>query len=203
MMNVLVLGDEHSYGCGLRAGQLSYVGHLIRQVSRAGQSIQVEVHMPPTACCLVNTLSQLPLHQYDLILVQTERIADELKNPINWPGVTWPLIWPGRTPVPLTELLTRLRPFRHTVVLLTPLPHPNRAIRERRTKLRKLLMRKADRQMFSLFDTSERLLPRPEYFIGNGSSMLSATSHELLGRSLYAFYQSAPTIVTVQPIRRG
>ena len=57
--------------------------------------------------------------------------------------------------------------------------------------------------MLSLFDTSAVLLPRPEYFLTDDSSVINAISHELLGRSLFAFYQSAPTIVTVQPIRRG
>lgn len=199
MMNVLIIGDEQSHGCGLRAGQLSYVGHLIRQVGRTGQSIQVEVRTPPTACCLVNTLNQLPLHQYDLILVQTERMADVPNNGMRWPDLTWPT----QMPVPLTELLTRLRPFRHTVVLMTPLPHPNRAIRQRRNRLRKVLMRQANRQLFSLFDTGTVLLPHPEYFLADDSPILNATSHELLGRSLYSFYQSAPTIVTVQPLRRG
>ena len=198
-MNVLVIGDEHSYGYGLRPGQFSYVCHLIRQVSRSGQSIRVEVYTPPTALQLVNTLNQLPLHQYDLILVQTERIADELKPSVTWSGLTWL----SKMPTILTEMLIRLRPFRHTVVLLTPLPHQNKAIRQRRHWLRNLLMRKADRQMLSLFDTSGVLLPRPEYFLTDDSSVVNAISHELLGRSLFAFYQSAPTIVTVQPIRRG
>lgn len=193
-MNVLILGNEQSHGYGLGVGKLSYVSHLIRQVSRTGQSIQVDVHTPPTACCLVNTLSQLSLHPYDLILIQTERVADEL---------TRSRAWPGREPALLTELLTPLRPFRHTVVLLTPLPHQNRAVRHRRDRFRRLLMRKADRQLFSLFDTSAWLLPRPEYFLDDSSSVLNAVSHELLGRSLYTFYQSAPTIVTVQPTRRG
>ena len=103
-MNVLVIGDEHSYGYGLRPGQLSYVCHLIRQVSRSGQSIRVEVYTPPTALQLVNTLNQLPLHQYDLILVQTERIADELKSSVTWPGLTWL----SKMPTILTEMLIRL-----------------------------------------------------------------------------------------------
>lgn len=192
-MNVLILGDAHSHGCGLRAGQLSYVGHLIRQVSRAGQSIRVEVHTPATTCCILNTLNLLPLHQYDLILVQTEHIADELISPVVWMGM----------PASMTALLARLRPFRHTVVLMTPLPHPKRAIRQRRNRLRTRLLREADRQMFSLFDTREILLPRPEYFLDSDPLVLNAVSHELLGRSLYAFYQSAPTIVTIQPSRRG
>jgi len=192
-MNVLIIGDEHSYGCGLRAGQLSYVGHLIRQVSRTGQSIRVEVHTPSTTGCILNTLNQLSLHQYDLILVQTEYFADELGSPLAWLGV----------PATTTALLARLRPFRHTVVLLTPLPHLQWAVRQRRKRLRTLLLREAYRQMFSLFDTSGLLLSRPEYFLDHDPLVLNAISHELLGRSLYAFYQSAPTIVTVQPIRRG
>ena len=202
MMNVLIIGDEQSYGGRLRAGQLSYAGHFVRQVSRTGQSIQVEIYTPPTACCVVNTLNQLALHQYDLILVQTERMADAPDNTLSWPKLAGPfLAGPNRMPVPLTELLIRLRPFRHTVVLLTPLPHQNRAVRQRRNRLRTLLMRQARRQAFSLFDTSALLAPRPEYFLADDSSLLNATSHELLGQSLYAFYQSAPAIVTVQPIR--
>jgi len=195
MMNVLILGDEHISGCGLQAGQLSYVSHLVRQMSGAGQPVRVEAWICSTPAHTLATLTRLPLSRYDLILVQASDAFSEVR-----PG--WP-VWLRRLPATVSAVLQVLRPYRHTVVFMTPMPHQNRIVQRRRTRLRAALLRRSIRQVFSVFDTSQVLLPRPEYFSDGDAPYLNASSHELLGRSLFAFYQSAPTIVTIQPIRRG
>lgn len=196
MMNVLILGDEHISGCGLQAGQLSYVSHLVRHMSRTGQSVRIEACACSTPADVLDTLTRLPLSRYDLILVQTSDAFNEVSRP-GW------AIWLRRLPPALSAVLQLLRPYRHTVVFMTPMPHQNRAVQRRRNRLRAGLLRRTIRQAFSVFDTSQVLLPRPEYFSDTDAQHLNASSHELLGRSLFAFYQSSPTIVTVQPIRRG
>lgn len=195
MMKVLILGDEHISGCGLQAGQLSYVSHLVRQMSRAGQPVRVEAWICSTPAHTLATLARLPLSRYDLILVQASDAFSEVH-----PG--WP-VWLLRLPAALSAVLQLLRPYRHTVVFMTPMPHQNRVVQRRRNRLRAALLRRTIRQVFSVFDTSQVLAPRPEYFSDRDAQYLNASGHELLGRSLFAFYQSAPTIVTIQPIRRG
>ena len=98
----------------------------------------------------------------------------------------------------LPRLLNQLRPFRHNVVLVTPLPHQRGAERWLRSRLKTLVLREANRQLFSVFDTSQVIYPNDAYFLTDDTEHLNAVSHELLGRSLFDYYQSAPTIVTVQ-----
>ncbi|QJW89885.1 SGNH/GDSL hydrolase family protein [Spirosoma taeanense] len=70
-MKILVIGDRHVSGYGLTAGRLSFLEHFRRQISRSGQSVQLEAYVHATLSAGRLTLSQLPLDQYDLIVVQT------------------------------------------------------------------------------------------------------------------------------------
>ncbi|MDB5241730.1 MAG: hypothetical protein JWP57_2355 [Spirosoma sp.] len=105
-------------------------------------------------------------------------------------------------PGPLAQLLTLLRPYRHTVVLMTPFPNRASLAQWTRARGRIVLLEKGASQGFSVFDTETIIKPRDEYFLTGDHEHLNGVSHELIGRALFDFYQSAPTIVTVQTINR-
>ena len=113
-----------------------------------------------------------------------------------------PLVWPPYGLTGISALLKQLRPYRHHVLLLTPLPHRTWLNLLLQKRCRAVLLNEADKQLFSVLDTDSVIQPREEYFLPNDSEHLSAVSHELLGRQLFDFYQSAPTIVTIQSTRR-
>ncbi|AUD00693.1 SGNH/GDSL hydrolase family protein [Spirosoma pollinicola] len=229
-MKVLVIGDEHTYGYGLSGGNLSYIGHFIRQISRAGRAVSVEAYAHLTMAQTIATLAQLPLNRYDLIILQLDyTLIQTAASPFLYSsGVTVP-VFPNsaslsrpslssrmkalgagllslvRTPRDLTSisiLLNQLRPYRHNVLLLTPFSHREPLSRWLRNRSRAVLLQEADRRLVSVFDTDSVIRPREEYFLPNDKEHLNAISHELLGRSLFDFYQSAPTIVTIQAFRK-
>ncbi|WP_338876851.1 SGNH/GDSL hydrolase family protein [Spirosoma sp. SC4-14] len=70
-MKILIIGDRHVGGYGLTAGQPSFVGHFIRQISQNGRSVEVEAYAHSTLSAIQSTLEKLPLERYDLIVVQT------------------------------------------------------------------------------------------------------------------------------------
>jgi len=234
-MNVLVIGDEHTYGYGLSGGKLSYVGHFIRQISRTGRAVSVEAYAHLTMAQVLSTLAQLPLNRYDLIILQLDQtliqpagsaldkaagsfspmlpyLPERVQPPkqMSWwnrfKSIGYGLLSVGqlafsRSPRVLSTLLKQLRPYRHSVLLLTPLPHREPLNRWLRKRCRAALLYEADEQLFSIFDADAVIRPQEEYFLTDDNEHLNAISHELLGRSLYDFYQSAPTIVTIQTIR--
>jgi len=112
------------------------------------------------------------------------------------------MIWPTYGLTAISALLKQLRPYRHNILLLTPLPHRTWVSQWLQKRSRIALLNEADKQLFSVFDSDSVIQLREEYFLPNDPEHLSAVSHELLGRVLFDFYQSAPTIVTVQSIRR-
>ncbi len=69
-MKILIIGDRHVGGYGLSAGQISFVGHFIRQISQTGRAVSVEAYAQSTLAAVQMTMSQLPLEHYDLIMVQ-------------------------------------------------------------------------------------------------------------------------------------
>ncbi|WP_420148337.1 SGNH/GDSL hydrolase family protein [Spirosoma sp.] len=233
-MNVLVIGDEHTYGYGLPEGKLSYLGHFIRQISQTGQKVSVEAYAHLTLPQLSSLLAQLPLTRYDLIILQfNQDLLQSIGNPASgstvfatptlpyslttsgstgrlslWQrlkpiGMTlFSAIWPPYIGKKITALLKQLRSYRHNVLVVTPLPHQNWINGWLRKRSRAILLKEADKQLFSVFDTDTVIQPREEYFQASSHDHLNAVSHELLGRELFDFYQSAPTIITIQAIRR-
>ncbi len=233
-MNVLVIGDEHTYGYGLADGNLSYIGHFIRQISRAGRAVSVEAYAHLTMAQTIAMLAQLPLNRYDLIILQLDyTLIQATSSPLACAsGVAVPVFpdlaqFPKQKDQPtfgsrikligaallsfvrphsdlsaVSILLNQLRPYRHNVLLLTPFSHLAPVNRWVRNRSRAVLLQEAERRLVSVFDTDSVIRPREEYFLPNDNEHLSAISHELLGRSLFDFYQSAPTIVTIQAIRR-
>ena len=231
-MTILLLGDEHTYGYGLSARQLSYVGHFVRRLSRTGRAVTVDAHAHATLPESVQMLARLPLNQYDLIVLQlgpdllqhsfrsrlesraavpvlpvlkpAELRADRPKKRpfvaaagqlLNIAASVAPPV--GRS-AELMRLLTLLRPYRHKTLLLTPFPcriWPEQWLRERG---RSVLLKQGTSQAFSVFDSGSIVRSRDEYFLTGDDEHLNAVGHELIGRALFDFYQSAPTIVTVQ-----
>lgn len=229
-MKVLVIGDEHTYGYGLSSGHLSYIGHFIRQISQAGRAVSVEAYAHLTMAQTIATLAQLPLNRYDLIVLQLDHtLIQTASSPFSHPpGVAGPalsglsgfsrsevshrlkalkaaclsFIRPPHDLTSISVLLNQIRPYRHNVLLVTPLPHLNPMSRWLRRRSRAVLLREADRRLVSVFDTDQVIRPREEYFLPGDAQHLNAISHELLGKSLFDFYQSAPTIVTIQAFRK-
>ena len=233
-MNVLVIGDEHTYGYGLSEGNLSYIGHFIRNISRAGRAVSVEAYAHLTMAQTIATLAQLPLNRYDLIILQLDHtlIQTTAARSTRSSGVTIPvfrssdtfcrqqavrkfsdqvkmlgnsllsLVLPTRATSSISILLNQLRPYRHNVLLLTPFSHLEPVRHWLRKRSRAVLLQEADKRLVSVFDTDSVIRPREEYFLPNDKEHLNAVSHELLGRALFDFYQSAPTIVTIQAFRR-
>ncbi|GAB3643831.1 hypothetical protein GCM10027423_44680 [Spirosoma arcticum] len=105
-------------------------------------------------------------------------------------------------PAALAQLLTLLRPYRHTVLLMTPFPCRTVPEQWARARSRSVLLATGMSQAFSVFDTEAVVQPRDEYFLTGDNEHLNAVSHELIGRALFDFYQSAPTIVTVHTTNR-
>jgi len=233
-MNVLVIGDEHTYGYGLSEGNLSYIGHFIRHISRAGQAVSVEAYAHLTMAQTIATLAQLPLNKYDLIILQLDHtlIQAATSQAAHSSGLSMPVfpasgttspqitngkvsdqltmirdylrsfIFPSRVTSSISVLLNHLRPYRHNVLLLTPFSQLEPIRHWLRRRSRAVLLREADKRLVSVFDTDSVIRSREEYFLPNDKEHLNAVSHELLGRSLFDFYQSAPTIVTIQAFRR-
>lgn len=145
-----------------------------------------------------------PLHQP---AGRPESVLPPEKNKflINWAKLLMARVSAGLYPyqlkTPVTDLLASLRPYRHNVLLLTPFPHRNPVCQMRRRYHRTALLREGNRQLFGVFDSQAVVLPREEYFLPGSAAYLNAVSHELLGRALFDFYQSAPAIVTIQSIK--
>lgn len=232
-MNVLVIGDEHTYGYGLSGGKLGYIGHFIRQISRAGRAVSVEAYAHLTMAQTTAMLATLPLNRYDLIILQLDHAllqepASQVgclsletlaisrmtgfsaqPNPQGFHNCTRvvgaairSLVQPNRPVTSLSVLLDEIRPYRHNVLLMTPFPSQHSLGGWLRRCARLVLLREAERRLVSIYDTHSVIRPREEYFLPNDANHLNAVSHELLGRSLFDFYQSAPTIITVQNTRR-
>lgn len=234
-MNILLLGDEHAYGYGLSGRQLSYMAHFVRQLSRTGRSVAVEAYSHLTMRESTTLLARLPLHQYDLIILQlgpdlierrlpalyrTDARKPVVKEPVLFPGKAAPAGWLKQTgriakklfnlaasavpllncPGGLVSLLALLRPHRHNVLLMTPFPSEIWLDQWTREQSRLVLVEQGRSQLFSVFDTSNVVQPRDEFFLPDSREHLNGISHELIGRALFDFYQSAPTIVTVQSI---
>ena len=235
-MNILLLGDGHIYGYGLSARQLSYTGHFVRQLSRAGRAVTVEAYAHLTLPESTAMLARLPLSHYDLIVLQfgpdiLQRSVRGIGPDRSAVGPVLPVLPPapagsrparrkllqhvgtvGKTllniaasvapavscPGELSRLLTLLRPYRHAAVLMTPFPCRASVEQWTREQGRSVLLEEGAEQTFSIFDTGAVVQPRDEYFLTGDDEHLNAVGHELIGRALFDFYQSAPTIVTVQ-----
>lgn len=152
----------------------------------------------PSESCAV-----MPLLPYPLASIKPTGWAKRQHQVNAFKTALLSMIWPSYGLTAIAALLTQLRLYRHNVLLLTPLPHRTWLSRWLQKRSRRALLNETDKHLFSVFDSDSVIQLREEYFLPNDPEHLSAVSHELLGRVLFDFYQSAPTIVTVQSIRRG
>lgn len=144
----------------------------------------------------------MPMLPHPLVLEKSTTRATFLQRLKALKTALFSMAWPPYGLAGIAALLKQLRPYRHNVLLLTPLPHRTWVSRWLQTQSREVLLQEADKQLFSVFDADSVIQLREEYFLPNDPEHLSAVSHELLGRVLFDFYQSAPTIVTIQSVRR-
>lgn len=215
-MKILVIGDQHTTGFGLSAGQVGFVGHFVRQISRAGQAVTVETHTSTSLTEVRTLLSQLSLENYDLIIWQsgeggwpvpgaaTSRLL-AVRQWIRQQIFTRPACAVGVQATSAEQMLVLqlLRAQRHKVLIMTPVPTPNRQRHRYCEQGRQLLLRQGYQQGFSVFDTSQHIRPTPEYFLDRLPAFLSAVAHELIGRALFDFYQATPTIVAIRSVRKN
>ncbi|QJD80088.1 SGNH/GDSL hydrolase family protein [Spirosoma rhododendri] len=213
-MKILVIGDAHVTGFGLSAGQVGFVGHFVRQISRAGQPVTVELHSPPTLADCHAQLVRLPLERYDLIIWQCG--ADALSQPPTptEPTTGWQRICQQIRAVVSGKsmrddaatyrqaMLTLLRPQRHKVLIMLPIEQPQDLTWWGRQQ-RRAFLGEGYQQGFSMFDTSLHVRPTDEYFLDRHPAYLNAISHELIGRALFDFYQATPTIVAIRWVRKN
>ncbi len=215
-MKILVIGDQHTTGFGLPAGQVGFVGHFVRQISRAGQAVTAETHTSASLTDVQTLLSQLSLENYDLIIWQSgegcwpvpARPTNRLSAARQWlrqriPARSIPVFGVEETPTELMTVLQLLRPHRHKALIMTPVPAQNRRLYRWCEQGRQLLLRQGYQQGFSVFDTSRHIRPTAEYVLDHLPAFLNAVSHELVGRALFDFYQATPTIVAIRPVRKN
>lgn len=215
-MKILVIGDQHTTGFGLPAGQVGFVGHFVRQISRAGQAVTAETHTSASLTEVRTLLSQLSLENYDLIIWQSgegcwpvpARATNRLLAAGQWLRQRIParsiLAFGGQaTSAEPMSVLQLLRPHRHKVLIMTPVPIQNRQLYGYYEQGRQLLLRQGYEQGFSVFDTSRHIRPTPEYALDHMPNFLNAVAHELVGRALFDFYQATPTIVAIRSVRKN
>ncbi len=215
-MKILVIGDQHTTGFGLPAGQVGFVGHFVRQISRAGQAVTAETHSSASFTDVRTLLGQLPLENYDLIIWQSsEGCWPVPARPTSRLVAAWQWIRrriPARSalafgvpeiPVELMAVLQLLRPHRHKVLVMTPVPSQNQQLYRWCEQGRQLLLRQGHQQGFSVFDTSHHIRPTAEYVLDRLPAFLNAVAHELVGRALFDFYQATPTIVAIRSVRKN
>lgn len=215
-MKILIIGDQHTTGFGLPAGQIGFVGHFVRQISRAGQGVTAETYPKVNLTDIRTLLTQLPLEKYDLIIWQSgEGYRPVPAAPANRLSAAWQQVrrWvltqlvgsaPVQTvPVDVSGVLQLLRPHRHKVLIMTPIPQQDGCLRRWYEQGRLQLLSQGQQQGFSVFDTARHIRPTSEYFLDQRPAFLNAVGHELIGRALFDFYQATPTIVAIRSVRKN
>ncbi len=185
-VNLLLIG-----GCAEETTHLPtekyFVQQLIRRFARNRRPVRVDYYPSVMLPAAVALLTQLSLHQYELILLRPESPAGRLPG---WFGLR------GR----LTKALTVLKPYRHRVVVMTPFPQGGLIRNGYRRLLSARWQRLVRRAGYSVFDTQACLKPRDEYFLDTAKTRLNAVSHELLAQELFDYCQAIPTVLATEPI---
>ncbi|GAB3574546.1 hypothetical protein GCM10027578_37370 [Spirosoma luteolum] len=215
-MKILIVGDQHLSGYGLAAGQRSFVSHFVRQISQSGQTLAIEARVRTSRAGIQQAMQQLSLERYDLIVWQCGSgcadhplLAEKLASP-GWfhqlkqrlRALTHPDHPLKTIRNDLGAILQLLKPQRHKVLILTPIPNQQPVENWLLDQARQHLLHESYRQGFSIFDTSSLIRAAPEYFQDRQPAYLNAVGHELLGQALFDFYQATPTIVAIRSIRR-
>lgn len=215
-MKILIIGDQHVTGYGLSARQVGFVGHFVRQISRTGQAVTIEAYPQPDLSAVCALLTNQALDQYDLIIWQSGCLEQSVIEPparsvaTCWQWVTGrvrrlmgPVARTHPAFITLHTILRLLKPHRHKVLIMTPVPQVNKQTQWWQEQGRQRLLEAGCQQGFSVFDTSRYVHPTAEYFLTHDPTYLNAVGHELAGRALFDFYQATPTIVTIRSVRKN
>ncbi|GAB3891512.1 hypothetical protein GCM10028803_03400 [Larkinella knui] len=212
-VHLLVIADSLHYDSGLNSRQ-SYIDQFVQQLERGGQEVAVTYYAPMALCTIAEVLQRVPLRRYDLIILQVanrhlrdSRLA--LRPTAGGKLLEHLMAWKLRiqsflvTIRPLSEvhahlstILETLRFHRARVILMTPFPHREPVSGWLRRKGSAILKSACRHRGFRVFDVQSLIDSREEFFITGDRERLNAISHELIGRRLYDFYRTEPSITT-------
>lgn len=222
--HILVIGGPAAGGLGVKPGQ-GFVEQFVRRLVQSGQRVQVEYHTPLDIESANLVLPRLSGSRYDLILLElghsfllrpsvvsgsSGTLVRAFANLTTSLRVNWlraRQLFSQVTPLKQLEirlaiLLKQLRPFRHKVILLTPIPHREPVAQWLCERSRPLFQTVGEQHGISVFDTHLLIRSQSEYFLDNDPRLLSAVSHEIIGSYLHAFYQALPTVIDTTPVIR-
>lgn len=212
-IHLLVIADSLHYDSGLNSRQ-SYIDQFVQQLERNGQEVVVTYYAPMALCTIAEVLHRVPLRRYDLIIMQVanrhlrdSRLA--LRPTTGERFQEYATVWKLRIQSwlsgirPLREvqenlslILKTLWHHRQRVILLTPFPHREPVSGWLRRKGSEILKSEGQHRGFRVFDVQALVDEREEFFITDDRERLNAISHELIGRRLYDFYRTEPSITT-------
>lgn len=212
-IHLLVIADSLHYDSGLNSRQ-SYIDQFVQQLERGGLEVVVTYHAPMALCTIAEVLQRVPLRRYDLIILQIANrhlrdarmvlrpsLGDKFLEHLNaWKlrlqsclGNIKPL---HEVYKHLSLILETLRFHRGRVILMTPFPHREPVSGWLRRKGSAILKSEGHHRGFRVFDVQALVDSREEFFITGDRERLNAISHELIGRRLYDFYRTEPSITT-------
>ncbi|RRB01189.1 hypothetical protein [Larkinella rosea] len=212
-IHLLVIADSLHYDSGLNTRQ-SYIDQFVQQLERGGLEVVVTYHAPMALCTIADVLQRVPLRRYDLIILQIAnrhlRDARMVLRPSTGEKLieylnAWKLrgqsflgrVKPLREMYShLTLILETLRFHRSRVILMTPFPHREPVSGWLRRKGSAILKSEGHHRGFQVFDVQALVDSREEFFITGDRERLNAISHELIGRRLYDFFRTEPSITT-------
>ncbi|WP_421826409.1 hypothetical protein [Larkinella sp.] len=212
-IHLLVIADSLHYDSGLNSRQ-SYIDQFVQQLERGGQEVIVTYHAPMAISTIAEVLQRVPLRRYDLIILQiaNRHLRDSrlaLRPTAGTRFVEHVMAWKCRIQSmlgairPLNEvyahlsmILETLRFHRSRVILMTPFPHREPVSGWLRRKGSAILKSEGHHRGFRVFDVQALVDSREEFFSTGDRERLNAISHELIGRRLYDFYRTEPSMTT-------
>jgi hypothetical protein len=192
--SLLLLIDCPPTGFGLSVGQ-SFGEQLGRRFQQLGYTLTIDTRPLTVSDDLGNWLRNLPLAEYDLIVIQPP--LRDLPGPRFGLADAW-LRRTGRSAGlgSLVEVvLVPLRGHRHRTLLLTPFPHRSRAKNQVIWRAGQCLTDLGEQVGLVVLDTAQLIGTGEEYFLPYDPARLSAVGHELIGSWLYDFYWQRPVPV--------
>lgn len=205
-IRVLVIGDFHTYHV---PDQRRFTEQFARRLRQTGRPVTVTCYTPFALSAVPPLLAQIPLHRYDLIVLQVghnalQDVREDGRKPLAQSSSNFINFLRGLTPGTLVRLRTIVRlgtvrqelqailnclqPYRQNVVILTPFPHRESFSHWLRKQGQRLLIRAGKRGNMQILDVYRLIKPREEYFLSGDSAHLNASSHELIGAHLYELY---------------
>ncbi len=199
---LLLLTDCPPTGYGLSAGQ-SFGEQLGRRLEQQGYDLVCTTYPIPPVADLCSWLRQLPLAEYDLIVIQplpAWLIGVDSGLAGRWARLTGR---PTKTSQLARQTLLPLRAHRHRTLFLTPFPHQHQGWHRLVRRAANRLIELGEQTGLTVFDTGRLIGRGDEYFLPDDPARLNAVSHELVGSWLYDFYRQQPVIALPGEVSRG